>query len=92
MKLDTSTPQGRWLLSALAQIAGQIDDDAEIGSMLIGTRSTAGEEIHYYVVRWQPGVQRVMMLPDSPEAAQARELLEVSSIRLTAPDTPESES
>lgn len=87
-RLDTHTPNGRLLLTAVAQIFDQISPDDQIVSVLVGTVSPDEEEIHYYVVRGSPEVRRMLMRPDTPEAAQARALLAQTSIRLDAPDTP----
>ena len=86
--LNMHDPNGRLLLTAIAQIFDQISTEDQIVSVLVGTQSPAGEEIHYYVLRGRPGVQRVLMLPDTPEADAARELLAQASVRLDAPDTP----
>lgn len=87
-RLDMHDPNGRLLLTAIAKIFDQISPDDQVVSVLVGTQSPAGEEIHYYVIRGHPDVQRVLMLPDSPEADEARALLAQASIRLDAPDTP----
>lgn len=88
MKLDQHDPQGRFVLSAVQRIFAELDDGAEVMSVLVGTRTADDEEIHYYVISGRPDVQRVMMLPDSPHADAARELLGKASVNLTAPDTP----
>lgn len=86
--LSPHDPRGQFILSAVGRIFAELDDGAEVVSVLVGTRTADDEEIHYYVISGRPGVQRVMMLPDSPHADQARELLAQASINLTAPDTP----
>jgi len=73
---------------AAGEILATLDDDQIVASVLVGTIDDAGAEIHYFVIAGKPGVQRTLMLPDSPEAAQARELLSRASVNLTAPDTP----
>ncbi len=86
--LSMHDPNGRLLLTAIAKIFDQISPEDQVVSVLVGTQSPAGEEIHYYMLRGRPDVQRVLMLPDSPEAEEARALLAQASVRLDAPDTP----
>ena len=87
-KLSMEDPRGRFLLSSLARIFDQIDSDARIESLLIGTTSAEGEEIHYYVISGRPDVQRMLMRPNSEAARRARELLASAAVRLDAPATP----
>jgi hypothetical protein len=80
--------QLRFLQDALGRICDALDSDARPISVLVGTISPAGEEMHYYVIEGRREVQRVLMLPDTPEADQARELLRAASVNMTPPDTP----
>jgi hypothetical protein len=76
----------RFLAMAVAEIAEALDDDCLIASVLVSAQTGVDQQVHYFRVRGKPGVQRVLIPIDAPEAEQARDLLGQVSVNMTPPD------
>jgi hypothetical protein len=70
----------------MARIVDMIDADSAAVSVLVSTQTVAGEELHYQVTRGDERVRVTLMYGDTPEAAQARDQLSMTSIDLTPPE------